>query len=56
METFYFVMFIFAAIGIYHIIEEIVWQIDKAIHHDEIEQMIDLMEIQKANREKHRNK
>lgn len=50
MEAFYFVMFIFAAIGIYHIIEEIIWQIDKAIHHDEIVEIKDFIKNQKANR------
>lgn len=47
MEIFYFVMFIFAAIGIYHIIEEIIWQIHKALHTDEINDMINFMESKK---------
>lgn len=41
---FYFVMFILACVGIYHIIEEIVWQIHKALHAEDVENMLDYME------------
>lgn len=47
-SIFLFITFILACIGIYHVIEEIVWQIHKALHTEDIENMIEYMESVKA--------
>ena len=41
---FYFITFLLACTGIYHIIEEIVWQVHKVMHPEEVENMMDYME------------
>ena len=50
MIVFYFIMFLLALVGIYHILEEIVWQIEKIRHHEEIQDMVDFMESRKSIR------
>ena len=54
MEIFYVVLVALAAVGIYHIIEEIVWEIEKSVNAEDIEDMIDFMENRKKT-EKLRN-
>lgn len=44
---FFFIMFLLACVGIYHIIEEIIWQVHKIIHREDIENMIDYVESTK---------
>lgn len=46
-NIFLFITFILACIGIYHIIEEIIWQVHKIIHREDIENMIDYVESTK---------
>lgn len=41
---FYFGMFLLSGVGIYHIIEEIMWQAHKLRHPEEVENMMDYME------------
>ena len=41
---FYFITFLLAAVGIWHIIEEIIWKVHKITHAEDIENMIDYME------------
>ena len=43
-SVFYFTTFILAAIGIYHLIEEIFWQIDKRLHKDDIQAFKEFIE------------
>lgn len=51
MKMFYFVLAALAAVGIYHIIEEIVWQIEKALHRDEINAVREIIKQQRTDRE-----
>ena len=51
MKMFYFVLVVLAAAGIYHIIEEIVWQIEKALHRDEINAVKEFINQQRTDRE-----
>ena len=51
MKMFYFVLAALAAVGIYHIIEEIVWQIEKALHRDEIKAVKEFIKQQRTDRE-----
>lgn len=51
MEIFYVVLVALAAVGIYHIIEEIVWQIEKALHRDEINAVKEIIKQQRSDRE-----
>ena len=51
MAILYFIILILAAIGIYHIYEAIVWEIEKSVNAKDIEDMIDFME----NRKKQKN-
>lgn len=51
MEMFYVVLAALAAVGIYHIIEEIVWQIEKALHRDEINAVKEFINQQRTDRE-----
>ena len=44
---FYFITFLLSCVGIYHIIEEIIWQVHKITHAEDIEKMIDYMEKKK---------
>ena len=41
---FYFITFLLACTGIYHIIGEIIWKVHKITHAEDIENMIDYME------------
>jgi hypothetical protein len=41
---FYFITFLLACVGIYHIIENIIWQVHKRLHPEDIENMLDYME------------
>jgi hypothetical protein len=51
MKIFYVVLVALAAVGIYHIIEEIVWQIEKALHRDEINAVKEIIKQQRTDRE-----
>ena len=51
MKMFYFVLVALAAAGIYYIIEEIVWQIEKALHRDEINAVKEFIKQQRIDRE-----
>ena len=50
MKIFYVVLVALAAVGIYHIIEEIVWQIEKALHRDEINAVKEIIKQQRTDR------
>lgn len=41
---FFFIMFMLACIGVYHIIEEVLWQVHKLRHPEDVENMMDYME------------
>ena len=41
---FYFITFLLACVGAYHIVEEIIWQVHKLRHPEDIENMLDYME------------
>jgi hypothetical protein len=51
MEMFYVVLVALAAVGVYHIIEEIVWQIEKALHRDEINVIKEFIKQQRTDGE-----
>lgn len=44
---FYFITFLLACIGVYHIIEEVIWQVHKLRHPEDINNMLDYMENKK---------
>jgi hypothetical protein len=41
---FFFMMFLLACTGIYHIIEEVLWQVHKIRNPEDVENMLDYME------------
>lgn len=51
-STFYFVTFILAAIGIYHLIGEAMWQIEKKIHADDIAIIKEYIEEKEKQKQK----
>ena len=50
MTAFYFIAFLLACVGIYHIIEEVLWQIHVALNPEEAEAMMDFLESRKNNK------
>ena len=52
MTTFIIVLSLLAAVGAWHLVEELAWQIHKVLHPGEVEAMIDYME--KHNNKKYR--
>lgn len=43
-DIFYFIMFLLACVGIYHIIEEVIWWIHTIKNPEEVQNMLDYMQ------------
>ena len=45
-----FIMFLLAIVGVYHLVEEIIWQVHKLKYSEEINKLIDELEEEYKNK------